>query len=246
MQTASVDPGALVVDRVWKSLASDPRLDARNHPLTLAFAEGTLLLEGELPDVAAMTRAFELAQRVPEVCRVVDRLVVPAPVAMADAEMRELYRNALLGEIAFDAHRIVVIAEGVFDRVRDPARVRGSLLATFASGVVTLEGTVPSRAHARLAGVLAWWIPGTRAVRNELWIQPEEEDCDDEITDAVRTALEAEPLLDAAQVGVRTAEGRVALSGTLPSEEQRRLAERDAWYVLGVREVDNRIEVHRG
>lgn len=243
MQPANLHTDASIVEHVCRALEADPYVDARAHPLSLAFAEGTLVMEGELVDVAAKTRAVELAQVFPEVRRVVDHLVVQAPVKMDDGEMRDHYRNALLGELAFEDCRLVVVAEGVRDLIHDPESPRGSLRAVIASGVITLEGEVPSLAHARLAGVLAWWIPGTRAVRNELRIDPPEEDSDEEITDAVRVALEAEPLVDADQLEIRTAGGRVTISGTLPSDEQRRIAERDAWYVLGVHDVDNRIQV---
>lgn len=244
MQTATVDADASIVEDVWRALEADPHVDARAHPLTLAFEDGTLVMDGELADVAATTRAVELAQVFPEVRRVVDHLVVQAPVKMDDGEMRDLYRNALLGELAFEDCRLVVVAEGVRDIIHDPEAPRGSVTANIASGVITLEGDVPSLSHARLAGVLAWWIPGTRAVRSELRIDPPEEDSDEEVTDAVRIALEAEPLVDADQLTVRTAGGRVTISGTLPSDEQRRIAERDAWYVLGVLDVDNHIAVH--
>lgn len=232
-----------LLDRIWIALQADPRVDAQAHPLTLAFEDGELSLEGELADAAAKTRALQIADAFPEVHRIVDRLTTAPPVAMSDGEMRDHLRNAFLGEPILAETRIVLVAEGVEDRARDPESPRGSIHATVASGIVTLEGEVPSLSHARLTGVLAWWIPGTRAVRNHLRPLPPEEDNDDELTDAVRIALEKEPFVDAAQLGIRTAGGRVMLYGTLPSEEQRRIAERDAWYVSGVLDVDNRIAV---
>lgn len=41
-------------------------------------------------------------------------------------------------------------------------------------GIVTLNGEVPSLTHKRLAGVLAWWVPGTRDVVNGLEEVPAE------------------------------------------------------------------------
>jgi BON domain len=234
---------ASVVERVWQTLERDPRIDTRAHPLVLAFDDGTLVVEGELADVAAKVQTLALAQELPEVRRVVDRLVVPAPVEMTDGEMRAAYQNALFGELAFEDCQLVMSERGSLTIVHDPPDARGRLVASIDDGIVTLSGEVQSLSHARLAGVLAWWVPGTRAVVNELSIEPPEEDNDGELNDAVRTALEAEPLLDADQLVVRTTEGRVTLSGTLRSEEQRRIAERDAWYVLGVRAVVNQIDV---
>ena len=57
-----------------------------------------------------------------------------------------------------------------------------------ANGVVTLNGEVPSLSHKRLAGVLAWWVPGTRDVINGLEEVPPEEDNDDELIDAMHVA----------------------------------------------------------
>lgn len=230
-----------LLERIWVALEADPRVQAQARPLTLAFEDGELTIEGELADAAAKTRVTQIAGAFPEVHRVVDRLTVAAAVAMPDGQLRDHLRDAFLGEPILSESRLVLVAEGSEDRARDPESPRGAIRASVESGVVTLEGEVPSLSHARLTGVLAWWIPGTRAVHNHLRPAPPEEDTDDEITDAVRIALEKEPFVDAAQVGVRTSGGRVTLYGTLPSEEQRRIAERDAWYVLGVLDVDNRI-----
>jgi osmotically-inducible protein OsmY len=231
------------LERLWTALKSDPHVDAAEHPLTLALEGGTLLLEGELADVAAKTRAVTIARVLPEVQRVVDRIVVPAAVKMTDGELRDLYKRALLGDRAFGECHVVVRAEGSFERIRDPIAPRGSMVATVADGVVTLEGLLPSLGHVRLAGLLAWRLPGTRSVQNLLRAEPSERDDDAELTDAVRMALEKEPLVEAARISIGTTGGAVTLRGTLTSAEARRIAERDAWYVLGVLDVDNRIEV---
>lgn len=233
-----------LLERIWAALEAEPRVGARAHPLTLGFEDGELTVEGELSELAAKTLALEIAGAFPEVRRIVDRLAVRAPVAMADGEMRDHYRNTLVGEPAFAECRVTVGAEGTEELAQDPLGARGSITARVEAGIVSLEGEVPSLVHARLAGLLAWWVPGTRAVRNALRAVPPEEDSDDEITDAVRIALEKEPFVDAGQLSIRTSGGRVVLSGTLPSDEQRRIAERDAWYVSGVVAVDNRVAVH--
>jgi osmotically-inducible protein OsmY len=42
--------------------------------------------------------------------------------------------------------------------------------------VVTLNGQVPSLSHKRLAGVLAWWVPGVRDVVDGLAVEPTQSD----------------------------------------------------------------------
>jgi osmotically-inducible protein OsmY len=110
-------------------------------------------------------------------------------------------------------------------------------------GVVTLNGQVPSLAHKRLAGVLAWWVPGSRDVVNGLEEVPPGEDNDDEVTDAVRTALEKDPFVRAEQIRIATKNNVVTLEGIVSSDAAREMAEFDAWYVFGVDRVINRIEV---
>jgi osmotically-inducible protein OsmY len=71
-------------------------------------------------------------------------------------------------------------------------------------GVVTLNGDVPSLSHKRLAGALAWWVPGCRDVVNGLEEVPPEEDNDDELTDAVRLVLEKNPFVNATKIRVHS------------------------------------------
>ena len=71
----------------------------------------------------------------------------------------------------------------------------GEIDAEIKAGVITLNGQVLSLTHKRMLGVLAWWTPGCRDVVNGIAVEPEEQDSDDEIVDAVRLALEMDPML---------------------------------------------------
>jgi osmotically-inducible protein OsmY len=46
-------------------------------------------------------------------------------------------------------------------------------------------------------------------------------------------------------IGISVREYAVTLSGIVINEEERRQAEYNAWYLVGVRDVVNRIEVRR-
>jgi osmotically-inducible protein OsmY len=109
--------------------------------------------------------------------------------------------------------------------------------------VVTFEGTVISHSHKRLAGVLAWWTPGCRDVVNSLDVSPPEADGDDEVVDALRLALEMDPLVQADQVTASCRNYVVTLEGCVRTEAERRRAELDAWSLFAVDNVVNRIEV---
>ena len=118
-----------------------------------------------------------------------------------------------------------------------------SINVEVADGVVTLNGQVSSLSHKRLAGVLAWWVPGTREVVNGLEEVPPEDDNDDELIDAVRLALEKDPFVNASKIRVTSKDWVVTLEGLVPTETMKEMAERDTWYVLGVKTVINKIVV---
>lgn len=96
----------------------------------------------------------------------------------------------------------------------------------------------------RLAGVLAWWVPGSRDVVNGLGVEPPEEDNDDEVSDAVRLVLEKDPFVDATRIDVSTRDYVVTLEGLVPAVGEREMAEFDAWYVFGV-DVERRVDANR-
>ena len=91
--------------------------------------------------------------------------------------------------------------------------------------------------------MLAWWTPGCRDVVNSLDVQPPEEDNDAEVVDALRLALEMDPLVQADQIQASCRDYVVTLEGYVRSAEERRQAERDAWCLFAVDRVINRIAV---
>jgi osmotically-inducible protein OsmY len=173
----------------------------------------------------------------------VDRLRVKPAQRMTDEEIRTAVRDVLLEERALSECRIWETVANRCEVVREPAASVGIIEIRVEGSVVTLDGDVPGLAHKRLAGVLAWWAPGSRDVVNGLGVTPPEADSDDEITDAVRIALEKDPFVNAAQIRVGTRSAAVILQGLVPTPSEREMAEFDAWYVFGVDKVINQIEV---
>ena len=110
-------------------------------------------------------------------------------------------------------------------------------------GVVTLDGRVPGLTHKQIAGVLAWWVPGTRDVMNNLCETAPIDDVDDELTDIVSRMLKRDPPLDASRIAVYSRNAAVELDGVVPTEPERNQAEFDAWYVFGVDQVENHLDV---
>jgi osmotically-inducible protein OsmY len=208
------------------------------------FSDGILTVEGEVRSVAVKKLLLERGAAHPAVDGIVDRLRVAPAQPMGDSQIRDLVRDALLEEAALAEVAIREAVKGENFTVREPPGVcLGDISVEVEDGVVTLDGLVPSLAHKRLAGVLAWWVPGTRDVINGLEVRFPEEDRDEEITDAVRMVLEKDPFVDASQIRITTRESVVTLEGVVPKDAEREMAESDTWYVFGVDKVDNRLSV---
>ena len=236
---------------VRAALRSELRLGSEFRVDHLDIApDGVLILEVEVETAAQKKIALRCAAAVPGVRGIVDRVRVRPASHMGDAEIRAHLRSMLTREPSFAGLRIRelrgdgwhVVGGPVDDKVGEEGH---GIDYEVSDGVVTLDGSVPGLASKRLAGVLAWWIPGSRDVVNGMAVEPEEEDGPDRIEEAVRIALEKDPYVDASQVKVGVRLRIVRLTGSLPNESQRHMAEMDAWYVFGIDDVVNEIEVGR-
>jgi osmotically-inducible protein OsmY len=175
---------------------------------------------------------------------VVDRLRVAPGERRGDGAIRDSFARLFLQQAEFRnctvrsqaSERELVLREGNGDCV-------GDVTIAVSDGVISLEGHVISVPHRLFAGVLAWWTPGRRDVVNALELQPDYEERDDEVTEALGLVLEADPAIDASQIRPGCEDWVVTLDGSVPSEEQKRRAEMDAWYLSGVDKVVNRLQV---
>ena len=221
-----------------------PRINLHRHPIRLSFSNDDLVLEGETENIAAKKLALEMAGALPGIGNIVDRLRVAPACRMGDAEIRDHVCKVLIQEPVLDSSTVRA-------RVKDEVQVfrecivapAGDIQVDVEEGVVTLNGQVPSLSHKRLAGVLAWWVPGSRDVINGLEEVPPEDDNDDEVTDAVTLVLEKDPFIKSDQIHVTTRDFIVTLEGLVASEELKEMAEFDAWYVFGVDKVINNLKV---
>ncbi len=233
-----------VVKRVHRALEHEPRVNLHHHPIAIGYADGAVLLEGEVPDVAAKKLALELAGAVDGVRGVLDRLHVAPGERKGDGAIRDSLCGFLLNAAELRNCAIRARNKGGVETLRDvPGDGSGEIELAVAGGVITLEGSVISLSHKRVAGVLAWWAPGCRDVVNSLDVQPPEEDNDAEVVDALRLVLEMDPLVQAGQVQANCRNFVVTLEGYVRSAEEKRQAERDAWCLFAVDRVINRIGV---
>ena len=235
-----------VIKAVRAAFERERRINLHRYPVTIDFSpeDGVLTLEGEVEHIAAKKLSMELAIAVPGVVNIVDRLRVVPAVRMGDGAILDAVRDALLQEAALQNCTMAVKHKGTREVIRE-VRVHphGVIEVSVTDGVVLLDDHVTSLLQKRLAGVLAWWVPGSRDVVNGMEVVPAAEDSDTEVTKTVRLVLEKNPLIRAGDIRVSTKQWVVTLEGTVPSAPQRDMAEWDAWYVFGVDNVLNRLEV---
>lgn len=233
-----------VLTAVRAAFEREPRINLHKYPVRMEFSDGVLTLEGEAEHVAAKKLSLELAIAVPGVTGIVDRLHVTPSTHMGDGAILDAVRNALLHAPGLQNCTIQVKRKGIWETVREAAVApHGVIQLSVTDGVVLLDDHVTSLIQKRLAGVLAWWVPGSRDVINGMEVVPPQEDSDEEIAKAVRLVLEKDPFVNAERIHVTVKKSVVTLEGDAPSEPQKEMAEFDAWYVFGVDKVDNRLEV---
>jgi osmotically-inducible protein OsmY len=232
--------------KVRGTLRSERLLGPSFHLRDLGIEpDGSLVLEGEVNSVAAKKLALEhVAAIAPSVTCIVDRLHVRPATPMSDKEIRVHVRNALIAESSLWALEICEREGDECHLMRGvPMSGVGAIEIEVADGIVVLNGRVPGLSSKRLAGVIAWWVPGVRDVFNGIEVDPPEEDSSDLIVEAVRAVLERDPFVNAGQIGVDVTGTRVHLTGRVPNETERAAAERDTWCLFGVDDVVNDIKV---
>jgi osmotically-inducible protein OsmY len=224
------------------ALEHERRINLHRYPISVNVApDGTATLEGEVDSIAAKKLALELAASVEGVGGIIDRLRVEPAQRMGDGEIRDHVLDAFENEPTFADLGLRIRNDSRVDVIRSPIGAKGSIEVSATDGVVTLNGQARSLSHKRLAGVLAWWVPGTRDVINGIEVLPPEDDSDDEITEAVRLVLEKDPLVNADAILIGTKGCVVTLGGIVTNEQQKQAAEKDTWCVFGVDKVINRL-----
>ena len=244
MKTSDLSDRDRVFREVRAALEREPRINLHKCPVQMTLSDGVLTLEGEVEHVAAKKRSMKLAIAVPGVAGIVDRLHVTPSTRMGDGAILDAVRNALLQEPSLMNCSLKLIRKGQLETVREVTKEpRGVIRVSVREGVVLLDDHVTGLTQKRLAGVLAWWVPGSRDVINGMEVVPDQPDSDDELAKAVRLVLKKDPFVDSERIRVTAKQSIVTLDGDAPSAPQKDMAEFDAWYVYGVDKVVNRMEV---
>jgi osmotically-inducible protein OsmY len=233
-----------VLKEVRAALERESRISVHKHPVQMEFSDGVLTLEGETEHIAAKKLSLELAIAVPGVTGIVDRLHVTPATLMGDGAILDAVRDALLQEPALMNCSIQVVRKEQLETVRDvTVEPHGVIRISVTEGVVLLDDHVTGLTQKRLAGVLAWWVPGSRDVINGMEVVPDQLDSDEEMAKAVRIVLKKDPFVNGDRIRVTVRQSVVTLEGDVPSAPQKEMAEFDAWYVFGVDNVVSRLEI---
>jgi len=233
-----------IANSVRSAFELDRWINPQRDQINIETLGGVVILTGEVADIAAKRRAYHVALEIPGVAGVDDRLTVKPSEPMGDDEILVHFRKMLMEDAVFSHYGVTTINhKGEKDVLRQLDGEAGHFLLHVEEGIVYLEGKARALCDRRLAGVMAWWVPGSRNVINDLKVTPPEEDNDDQLKEAIVLALDADPFVDSQQVTVVCREGEVTLMGRVAVAEQVRLLEHDCWYVEGVKKVENSLEL---
>lgn len=186
---------------------------------------GVVTLTGSVDSWPARTAAVNAAHRVGGVLDVANeiRVKLPGVHERDDADIAKAVRNALVWDVLVPSDRIQ---------------------STVANGVVTLEGSVDYWSQhadaARCVGNLA----GVREIKNLITVEPSMPSLSlTEVRSAIDGALERHARHAAKHVQIALADGKVILSGNVPSWAERNAVDGAVRGTPGVVRVDNQLRV---
>jgi osmotically-inducible protein OsmY len=198
---------------VESALFSDPQIP--ENVIDVEVKDGIVMLEGTVSNLLAKERTTQVVETFKGVRGIVNALQVIS-VIPSDEQLKQNIIYALAQDPATDAYEIQV-------------NVR--------YGVVTLSGTVESWQEKELSEKVVKGVTGVRDVLNELEWEPVTHRPDKEIQADVVGRLEADPWITHDSINVQVQNGKVVLSGSIGSLNEKRRARVDAW-VAGAKEVE--------
>jgi osmotically-inducible protein OsmY len=121
-----------------------------------------------------------------------------------------------------------------------------NIAVAVSNGAVTLQGSVGSYWEKVEAEQLASMIRGVRHINNDLAVVPAHDMLDEEIADAIMSAIERNRNTNSQDIHITVRYGRVTLTGKVPSWCAYQAAVDAAAHTHGVVEVRAELELIRG
>ncbi len=206
-----------VVDQLYW----DGRVDASD--VRVEVTEGTVTLSGTVPNYTAYDGADEDAWAMAGVKYVRNELTIkfpPGTEVPTDIDIRANIENVLLWQPDIDSTNIDVAVE---------------------NGWVTLKGSVHAFWQKVRAEELILSLSGVLGLTNELAVVPTEKFVDKAIADSIEAALDRDFNVDADLIDVRVENGKVTLTGSVPSLPAFRAVKRIVESTPGVLMVENEL-----
>jgi len=136
------------------------------------------------------------------------------------------------------------IANAVADQLFLDAAVIGyTIKTTVENGIVTLTGRANNLLARERAVRIAETVRGVKAVIDRIEVR-HSDITDEAIADQINSALIYNPRTESYEVDVAVDQGRVTLTGTVQSWQEKQFAERIAKSVKSVKSVDNQITIN--
>ncbi len=186
---------------------------------------GEVTLTGTVPDYVAYQSAEDDGWAMPGVRYVRNDLIVKFPAGFAvpaDSHIKSNIENLLRWQPNIDSTDIQVSVD---------------------RGWVTLQGSVDAYWKKVRAEDLALGLSGVAGVSNELAVVPSKDVEDMAIAQDIHDAFIRNASVSPDLVDIQVEDGKVILSGSVPSLQAFSAAERIARKTLGVRKIDNRLVI---
>jgi len=204
---------------VREALLWEPSVTADR--ITVSAANGVVTLTGKVSFYAEKRAAERVVHRIAGVRILVDELDVHHLESRDDS----------------DADLAVAVASALYWHVWVPVSVQ----VTVDQGWVTLSGTTQWQFERNAAERAVRYMSGVLGVTNEITLVPEADASD--VHKAIETTLRRNSWVNADRINVLATGGKVTLSGTARTLEERTEATWAAWSAPGVTEVDNELQV---
>ncbi|HEX7966651.1 MAG TPA: BON domain-containing protein [Stellaceae bacterium] len=208
--------------RVIDELEFEPQVDAAH--IGVSARDGVVTLSGHVSSFVEKFAAERTVRRVKGVEAVAQEIEVrlPSEARTADDEIAARAARILNWDVAVPHGRISIKVE---------------------HGIVTLSGEVDWHYQRAEAEYDVRKLSGVRAVINDIIVTPKA-DAED-VRAKIRAALERNAEVEANNVTIGVAGGKVTLGGKVNAWTEREAIERAAWSAPGVTQVEDRIELAR-
>jgi len=203
-----------IVSAIETNLLINDEVPSQN--IDVNAKDGIVTLSGSVYNILARDKATQIAESIKGVRSVVNEIMVK-PVFRSDEEIRGDVMDALATDPATDSYNIGVKVGG---------------------GNVTLSGKVDSYGEKRLCEEVTKGVRGVSKVTDQIEIDYKTKRPDREIVQEIEAQLRDDVRIDAGRIAVKVKDGKVRLSGTVPSAAEKSRASATSW-VAGVYSVDD-------